>query len=171
MNQPITTPQTFNDLEQWLNQHRVTEIECLVPGPGRFWPEHLGEPPVAQVIVSPRDPKGPHVVEIPAQEMDGQVLEDFVGQGYGIFSGGEVQWARLRFSQERARWVAHETWHPKQEITWLPDGRMEMRLPFTDLRELTLDVLRHGAHVEVLEPVQLREKLKTELAHAMQAYA
>ena len=41
------------------------KIECLVPGPGRFWPEHLGEPPVAQVIVSPRDPKGPRVVEIP----------------------------------------------------------------------------------------------------------
>ena len=41
------------------------KIECLVPGPGRFWPEHLGEPPVAQVIVSPRHPKGPHMVEIP----------------------------------------------------------------------------------------------------------
>jgi predicted dehydrogenase len=41
------------------------KIECLVPGPGRFWPEHLGEPPVAQVIVSPRYPKGPHAVEIP----------------------------------------------------------------------------------------------------------
>jgi predicted dehydrogenase len=40
------------------------KIECLVPGPGRFWPEHLGEPPVAQVIVSPRHPKGPHAVEI-----------------------------------------------------------------------------------------------------------
>ena len=22
---------TFNDLEQWLNEHRVTEVECLVP--------------------------------------------------------------------------------------------------------------------------------------------
>ena len=31
MNQPITSPQTFNDLEQWLNQNRVTEVECLVP--------------------------------------------------------------------------------------------------------------------------------------------
>ena len=111
-----------------------------------------------------------HVVEIPAQEVDGQVLEDFVGKGYGIFSGGEVQWARLQFSEERARWVAHETWHPAQEITWLPDGRMEMRLPFTDLRELTLDVLRHGAHVEALEPRQLREKLKVELAQALRTY-
>ena len=41
------------------------KIECLVPGPGRFWPAHLGEPPVPQVIVSPRDPKGPRLVEVP----------------------------------------------------------------------------------------------------------
>ena len=41
------------------------KIECLVPGPGRFWPAHLGEPPVPQVIVSPRDPKGPRVLEVP----------------------------------------------------------------------------------------------------------
>ncbi|WP_417691392.1 Gfo/Idh/MocA family protein [Roseibium sp.] len=41
------------------------KIEALVPGPGRFWPEHLGEPPVPQVIVSPRAPKGPQVLPIP----------------------------------------------------------------------------------------------------------
>ena len=47
------------------------KIECHVPGPGRFWPEHLGEPPVAQVIVSPREPKGPHMIEI---QVDPQLL-------------------------------------------------------------------------------------------------
>ncbi|WP_338144792.1 Gfo/Idh/MocA family oxidoreductase [Fertoeibacter niger] len=41
------------------------KIECLVPGPGRFWPAHLGEAPVPQVIVSPRDPKGPRVLDVP----------------------------------------------------------------------------------------------------------
>lgn len=41
------------------------KIECLVPGPGRFWPAHLGEPPVPQLIVSPRAPKGPRLMEIP----------------------------------------------------------------------------------------------------------
>ncbi len=41
------------------------KIEAFVPGPGRFWPTHLGEAPVPQVIVSPRNPKGPQVVEIP----------------------------------------------------------------------------------------------------------
>ncbi|WP_170459841.1 Gfo/Idh/MocA family protein [Ruegeria arenilitoris] len=41
------------------------KIEALVPGPGRFWPKHLGAPPVPQLIVSPRDPKGPIARDIP----------------------------------------------------------------------------------------------------------
>ncbi|CZF86232.1 Gfo/Idh/MocA family protein [Grimontia marina] len=42
------------------------KVECLVPGPGRFWPtDTLGEPPVARVISSPRDPKGPKQMEVP----------------------------------------------------------------------------------------------------------
>ena len=48
------------------------KIEALVPGPGRFWPEHLGEAPVPQVVVSPRDPKGPEVRDIP---VDPTILE------------------------------------------------------------------------------------------------
>ncbi len=41
------------------------KVECLVPGPARFWPAHLGAPPVAQLISSPRAPKGPEAVDIP----------------------------------------------------------------------------------------------------------
>lgn len=41
------------------------KIECLVPGPGRFWPAHLGAPPVPRVIVSPRNPKGPMELDVP----------------------------------------------------------------------------------------------------------
>ena len=41
------------------------KIEALVPGPGRFWPEHLGDAPVPQLIISPRAPKGPIQREIP----------------------------------------------------------------------------------------------------------
>jgi hypothetical protein len=41
------------------------KVEALVPGPGRFWPEHLGDAPVPQLIVSPRVPKGPVQRDIP----------------------------------------------------------------------------------------------------------
>ncbi len=47
-------------------------IDALVPGPGRFWPDHLGDAPVPQLIISPRDPKGPEVREIP---VDPELLE------------------------------------------------------------------------------------------------
>ncbi len=48
------------------------KIEALVPGPGRFWPKLLGAPPVPQLIISPRAPKGPYVSEIP---VDPKLLE------------------------------------------------------------------------------------------------
>ena len=41
------------------------KIECHVPGPGRFWPDHLGAPPTAELIVSPRQPQGPTHLPIP----------------------------------------------------------------------------------------------------------
>jgi predicted dehydrogenase len=41
------------------------KIECKVPGPGRFWPAHLGDAPTPKLIVSPRNPQGPLMMEIP----------------------------------------------------------------------------------------------------------
>ncbi|MCU0829450.1 MAG: Gfo/Idh/MocA family oxidoreductase [Tabrizicola sp.] len=41
------------------------KIECKVPGPGRFWPAHLGPAPVPKVIVSPRSPPGPIELDVP----------------------------------------------------------------------------------------------------------
>ncbi len=35
------------------------KIECRVPGPHRFWPEHLCVPPVPENSHYPRDPRGP----------------------------------------------------------------------------------------------------------------
>ncbi|KUF12477.1 Gfo/Idh/MocA family protein [Pseudoponticoccus marisrubri] len=47
------------------------KIEAMVPGPGRFWPAHAGPAPVPQVVLSPRSPKGPQVLEIP---VDAEIL-------------------------------------------------------------------------------------------------
>jgi predicted dehydrogenase len=41
------------------------KIEARVPGPGRFWPEDLGPAPVAQMVLSPRNPKRPETVVVP----------------------------------------------------------------------------------------------------------
>jgi predicted DNA-binding transcriptional regulator YafY len=100
-----------------------------------------------------------------------QDVEGFSNQGYGIFSGADVRWARLRFSEERARWVSREMWHPLQKMHWNSDGSMELEVPYTDTREFVMDILRHGSHVTVLEPPALRQEVKAELARALKGYS
>ena len=91
-------------------------------------------------------------IDLPDAELDGHYAS-----AYGIFGGKADKVAVLRFSAERARWVADENWHPEQEGKHLQDGRYELRIPYRDARELVMDVMRHGAHVEVVEPAGLRE--------------
>jgi predicted dehydrogenase len=41
------------------------KLETKVPGPGRFWPDHLGAPPTPLLIESPRNPRGPITTQVP----------------------------------------------------------------------------------------------------------
>ena len=106
------------------------------------------------------------VVDAPAKEVSLKALDDYLREGYGIVRGGDVRRAKLRFSVERARWVAAEVWHPDQKGSFDAGGRYILELPFRDERELVLDVLRHGAHVEVLAPAALRRRVRDEHAAA-----
>lgn len=105
-----------------------------------------------------------------AKELPKKDVEQFVGKGYGIFSGERVQWATLQFSAERARWVSRETWHPLQKSHIDATGRLVLQLPFTDTRELAMDILRHGSHVEVMSPPELRSFIRDELLIAGGVY-
>jgi predicted DNA-binding transcriptional regulator YafY len=97
-------------------------------------------------------------------------LDEVLASGYGIFSGRATQWATLRFTPERARWVAAEEWHPRQKSRTEADGSYVLEVPFSDPRELVMDVLRHGPHVEVLEPAALRREVTTQLRAALDRY-
>lgn len=101
-----------------------------------------------------------------AIDIDETTLNAALGAGYGIFAGDSVQWAILRFSAERARWVATERWHPQQEGSFTADGSYELRLPYTNPTELIGDIMRHVPAVEVLQPAELREAVVQRLAAA-----
>jgi predicted DNA-binding transcriptional regulator YafY len=97
---------------------------------------------------------------------DGE-LDEVLGSGYGIFAGREVQWAGLRFTPERSRWVAAETWHPKQRGRFDAEGRWLLELPYADPRELVMDVLRHVPEVEVLWPEELAAEVRAKLVDGL----
>jgi predicted DNA-binding transcriptional regulator YafY len=105
-----------------------------------------------------------------ARDIPDPVLDEHYASAFGIFAGKANRVAVLRFSAERARWVADERWHPEQAGQFLTDGRYELRVPYRDPRELLMEILRHGAEVEVVAPGSLREQVAESLAAALMRY-
>jgi predicted DNA-binding transcriptional regulator YafY len=110
------------------------------------------------------------ILNSPAKEVSAKTIDQSVGEGYGIFGGSPKGWAKLLFTQERARWVSRERWHSKQRSETLADGSYVLEIPYSDERELVGDLLRFGADVEVLEPGELRVKVHRALLQAVGKY-
>ena len=98
-----------------------------------------------------------------------QVEADMDG-GYGIYAGGNRQWATLVFEPQAAQWVSKEEWHPEQRFKWLADGAYELTFPYTEETELLMDVLRHGDQVRVVAPEALVRAVRVRLVAAAGRY-
>ncbi len=109
-------------------------------------------------------------LEAPARDVAESELNEALASSYGIFAGQPKAWATIRFSAHAARWVADEHWHSQQKGEWLPDGRYELQLPYSNSKELLMDVLKYGPDAEVIAPLPLREEMKILLQLAQSAY-
>jgi predicted DNA-binding transcriptional regulator YafY len=70
-----------------------------------------------------------------------------------------------------SRSLADEEWHPEQLGELDGEGRYVLEVPFADPTELTMDILRHGHHVEVLSPPELRLAVMAEIERMHERYA
>jgi predicted DNA-binding transcriptional regulator YafY len=111
-----------------------------------------------------------HVLDRAAKDVEEDELDAELGAGYGIFAGDRVQWATLRFSAERARWVAAETWHRDQRSRFDDEGRYLLEVPFTNPTELAMDILRHLPEVEVLGPPGLDREVRDRVRKATERW-
>jgi len=96
-------------------------------------------------------------IEGKAKEVPEAELDRVLASGYGIFSGAKVQWATLRFTPARARYISLEEWHPKQRARWEKDGSYVLEIPYSSQTELVGDILKWGEEVEVVSPRELRD--------------
>jgi predicted DNA-binding transcriptional regulator YafY len=103
--------------------------------------------------------------EIPDEELDANL-----GGGYGIFTGAPRNTAVLRFEPQVTPWVSREIWHSKQTQHIEPTGHLVLSVPYSWDYELTMDILRYGANVEVLEPDDLRRRVEEQLRAAANRY-
>jgi proteasome accessory factor C len=65
---------------------------------------------------------------------------------------------------------ADEQWHPQQEGKFLPGGSYELCIPYANETELIMDILKHGAAVEVIAPESLRQAILLNLRQAQENY-
>ena len=110
------------------------------------------------------------MLERGARDISEAKLDRHLGSGFGIFSGARTELAILQFAPGRARWVSRETWHPEQEGQFQLDGSYLLKVPYSDPRELVMDILKYGPEVEVLAPAPLAQLVMNRLAEAGALY-
>ncbi|MCP4077614.1 MAG: WYL domain-containing protein [Gammaproteobacteria bacterium] len=110
------------------------------------------------------------ILPLKAKTVSDRNLDKELGSGYGIFSGVETKQAELRFSPERARWVAQEQWHPQQKSHFDKQGFYYLSIPYSQEPELLMDILKHGADVLVLKPSSLKNRVIKTLQAMQQNY-
>lgn len=107
----------------------------------------------------------------PAKPVAKKLVEEIVGRDFGIYSGGSRKLAKLLFTARQAPWVRSETWHKDQVGESTEDGGFLLTVPYSDPRELVLEILRYGPDVRVLEPTELRQEIAQRLRAAADQYA
>jgi len=105
-----------------------------------------------------------------AKEVPRAELDAYLAAGYGIFAGRRLEWATIKFTPGAARWVAAQSWHPKQRARVEKDGSYVLELPYADDRELVMEILKFGPEAEVLAPAGLRKRVAERLRAAAKRY-
>jgi len=96
--------------------------------------------------------------------------QPFLENTFGIFQNRESFNVKLRFSPERSRWIRGEVWHEGQTEELLEDDSLILTIPASHEVEIMMEILKHGSHVEVLEPEWLRITIKNELLRSVKVY-
>ena len=107
----------------------------------------------------------------PAKSVAKKLVEEIVGRDFGIYSGAARKLAKLQFTARQAPWVRSETWHKDQLGESTADGGFLLTVPYSDPRELVLEILRYGPDVRVLEPTDLQQQVAQRLRAAADQYA
>lgn len=104
------------------------------------------------------------------KEIAASQLDEHLGAGYGIFAGSKVDWATLKFTPEAARWVSAQKWHPNQRARLEKDGSYFLEVPYAEMPELVMEILKFGPDVEVIGPAPLRRRVADALRQGAKRY-
>jgi proteasome accessory factor B len=97
--------------------------------------------------------------------------EKFFAKALGVFGGsGRDYRVVIRFTGASADRIREREWHESQKLRSLQSGGVELTLHLGALEEIERWVLEWGTEAEVLEPKELRDRLKTTAAALLKKY-
>ena len=98
-------------------------------------------------------------------------LHQLLQHAWGIWSAdGLPHQVKLRFNRSITPRVMESVWHPSQQIKMLENGGCEWSAEIAEPREMEAWIRGWGSDVEVLEPAELREKMKNHLERLNELY-
>lgn len=98
-------------------------------------------------------------------------LDDHLGLAWRMIRGKKRYQVAIRFRQPFAETATETRWHPTQTEDWADDGKtVTLRFEVDGLDEIVWWVLGYGPGAEVLEPAELRGRVRTLLSDALAIY-
>ena len=97
-------------------------------------------------------------------------IDDYFQGQFGIWRGGEPRRVVIDFDERVTEFVRTRKVHPSQQITALPGGGVRLTMEIGDMTELATWVLGFGETARVVEPPDLVERVRKELAGALALY-
>jgi len=105
-----------------------------------------------------------------AQVVAPEQLDEHFRQGYGVFAGAAKYTAQLRCLPPIAHDIAQQQWHSQQHGEWDEQDYL-LTIPYSDHRELILDILKHTPNIYVEQPAELRQQVQQRLQAGLEQYA
>jgi proteasome accessory factor B len=96
--------------------------------------------------------------------------EKFFAGALGVLGGEGDYHVAIRFKGTVATRVREREWHESQEMKELPDGGLELRLHLGALAEIENWVLGWGDSAEVIEPAELRDRIRKTISAMAENY-
>ncbi len=91
-------------------------------------------------------------------------------QAWGVSNQDPVEVRLLVHEPGAVRRIRESRWHPSQQETELPDGRLEVTYRVSGILEILPWILGWGSAVEVLGPVELRQRVAETARQMAQRY-
>jgi proteasome accessory factor B len=97
-------------------------------------------------------------------------LESRLRNSFSVHSGDGEYLVAIRFDARVADFIREKKWHPSQLMKELPEGAVELRMSLSSLAEVERWILSWGGDATVLEPPELRDRVKEAGARLTQAH-